>query len=300
MGCLLIRLFGGLSVELEGARLSSGMGRNVGGLLAYLALHRQRLHHRETVAEVFWPDVDPDLARRCLNTTLWRLRRLIEPHSVRRGTYLVSTAQGEIGLKNSDALWVDISQFEVVIQDGLKEGHLDGDADRNLSSVLQLYVGDAFEGFYHDWALRERERLRCLYIEGLRAHMSHLSAHGDYAGAISCGNQILNQDPLQEFVHRELIRLHLERGNRGLANRQFEACEEVLKAELGLRPESETLAARQSIRHSPSQTHFDELVKLKEVLVDMRRLLDVAERRIDILLGSERPDLQSRNSLSLT
>ena len=90
---LLIRLFGGLSVELDGERLSAGMGRNVGGLLAYLALHRTQLHHRETIAEVR-ANVDPDLARRCLNTTLWRLRRLIEPHSVRRGTHLVSTAQG--------------------------------------------------------------------------------------------------------------------------------------------------------------------------------------------------------------
>jgi DNA-binding SARP family transcriptional activator len=137
MGRLLIRLFGGLSVELDGERLSTGMGRNVGGLLAYLALHHSQLHHREAVAEVFWPDVDPDLARRCLNTALWRLRRLIEPHAVRRGTHLVSTAQGEIGLKNSGVLWVDIAEFESIIQNGIaNDGRLAAEDDRTLSSAL--------------------------------------------------------------------------------------------------------------------------------------------------------------------
>ena len=91
-------------------------------------------------------------------------------------------------------LWVDITEFELIIQNGIaNDGRLAADEDRTLSSALQLYVGDAFEGFYHDWALRERERLRCVYIEGLRTHMGYLSAHGDYAGAICCGSKILNR-----------------------------------------------------------------------------------------------------------
>src|SRR5258708_31987667 len=119
MMTLVIRLFGGLSAELDGVRLSAGIGRNVGGLLAFLALHRPQLHQRESIAEIFWPNADPDQARHSLNTTLWRLRRLIEPHSVRRGTHLVSTAHGEIGLRNSDVLWVDIAEFEAAVKAGL-------------------------------------------------------------------------------------------------------------------------------------------------------------------------------------
>jgi DNA-binding SARP family transcriptional activator len=286
---LLIRLFGSLSVELDGVRLSAGIGRNVRGLLAFLALHRPQLHQRESIAEVFWPDADRDQARRSLNTTLWRLRRLIEPHSVKRGTHLVSTAHGEIGLRNLDVVWVDITEFEAVVKVGLAaNGRLAEQEDRVLSTALELYVADAFDGFYHDWAVRERERLRCLYIEGLRKHMEYLSARGDYAGAISCGARILNQDPLQEVVHRDLIRLHLERGNRSLAERQYEACEDVLRSELGVRPNLATLEVGASLRAGPKQPYLAELVRLKEVLSDMRRFLNAADQRIELLLGSVR------------
>jgi DNA-binding SARP family transcriptional activator len=286
---LLIRLFGGLSAELDGVRITARIGRNVGGLLAYLALHRHRMHQREMIAEEFWPNTDRDLARRNLNTTLWRLRRLIEPHSVKRGTHLVSTANGEIGLGNSDALWVDIEEFEAAVKTGLaKDGQLAEDEDRVLSTALDLYVADAFDNFYQDWAVGERERLRCLYIEGLKKHMGYLSAQGDYAGAISCGAKILKQDPLQEFVHRDLIRLHAERGNRGLAERQCEACEEVLLSELGVRPKRATLEVAESLRVDRKQPHVAELVRLKEALSDIRRFLNVADQRIALLLGSAR------------
>lgn len=284
---LLIRLFGGLGVELDGVRISAGIGRNVGGLLAYLALHRRRMHQRELIAEEFWPNADRDLARRNLNTTLWRLRRLIEPHLVRRGTHLVSTANGEIGLCNSDVVWVDIAEFEIAVKAALAtNGPLADDEDRVLSSALDLYISDAFDGFYQDWAVGERERLRCLYIEGLRKHMDYLSTQGDYAGAISCGTKILAQDPLQECVHRNLIRLHIEHGNRGLAERQYEACEDVLLSELGVRPRRETLKVAEALRASPKQPHLAELVRLKEALSDVRRFLNVADERIDFLLGS--------------
>ena len=295
MGHLLIRLFGGLSVERDGERLSTGMGRSVGGLLAFLALHRSKLHHRESIAEVFWPDIGPDLARRSLNTTLWRLRRLVEPPPVRRGNDLVSTVRGEIGIANLDAVWIDIAEFESKIQIGIgKDRIISDDEDRNICEALELYKGDAFEGFYYDWATLERERLRCIYVEGLRAHMGFLSAQGDYAGAISCGSKILKHDPLQEFVHRDLIRLHLERGNRGLAARQFEACVEVLQTELGLQPEPATLSMNNTILTSRRENNLNDLMKIKEALADMRRYLDVAEKHVDDVLGSIRPDMQRR------
>ena len=109
---LRIRLFGGLQVQIGDKNLSSKIGPAAGALLAYLAAYHERLHRREGLATVFWPDLEPENGRRCLNTTLWRLRKLLECYPARKGTYLASTAQGEIGLATSDNVWIDIKYFE--------------------------------------------------------------------------------------------------------------------------------------------------------------------------------------------
>ena len=51
-------------------------------LLAYLLLQRQHSHARELLAGLFWSDYSQERARNCLNTTLWRLRRVLEPETV--------------------------------------------------------------------------------------------------------------------------------------------------------------------------------------------------------------------------
>jgi len=89
-------------------------------------------------------------------------------------------------------------------------------------------------------------------------------------------------------VHRDLIRLHLQHGNRSLAERQYEACEDILRSELGVRPNLATLEAVESLRAGPKQPYLAELVRLKEVLSEMRRFLNAADQRINLLLGSVR------------
>ena len=104
------------------------------------------------------------------------------------------------------------------------------------------YTGDLLEGFYEDWAIRERERLRLLYLDSLATLLTHYSQAGAHDDALRCGQQILALDPLREDIHRELIRLHLQRSHRALALRQYEQCRAVLEEELGVEPMEETRA----------------------------------------------------------
>src|SRR5262249_16888554 len=57
-------------------------------------------------------------------------------------------------------------------------------------------------------------------------------------------------EPLQEGVHRTLMRLYAKNGRPALALRQYQACVDVLQRELQVEPEAETQALyRELLRH---------------------------------------------------
>src|SRR5579871_2625035 len=75
---LRIKLFGSLELEREGQCLSRFPSRKCGELFAYLAINRRDSHTREHLAGVFWGDSTEERARHALNTTLWRINRVLE------------------------------------------------------------------------------------------------------------------------------------------------------------------------------------------------------------------------------
>jgi DNA-binding SARP family transcriptional activator len=96
------------------------------------------------------------------------------------------------------------------------------------------------EGFYEDWALRERERLRDLYLRSLAHLMYYYGRCQQFEQGIACGQQILRHDPLREEIHRHLMRLFATSGQRSLAVRQYETCCNILQLELAIPPMEET------------------------------------------------------------
>jgi DNA-binding SARP family transcriptional activator len=211
-------------------------------LLAYLLLQRHRPHPRELLASVFWGDQSQKQARRCLNTALWRLRQVLEPEEISQGTYLLTTSTGEVSFNCESNYWLDVAIFEAHSSSILAkpiQTMVAEDADM-LKRALQLYTGELLEAFYDDWALFERERLRRLYLNG-QAHLMHYyKCHGDFKESLLCAQKILDQDPLREEIHREMITLYRASGQRALAAQQYQICCHVLDIELGISPMEET------------------------------------------------------------
>jgi len=221
--------------------------------LAYLLLHRDRTHRREVIADTFWGDTGEQRARNCLNTALWRLRRVLEPNGVPRGAYLTTTGSGEISFNWASDHWLDVAAFE----DGSRRvlgrpaQAMEARHIRTLEQALALYTGELLEGFYDDWALRERERLRRLYLNSLAHLMRCHGQRGAIDDALRYGQRILELDPLREGIHREMMRLYLASGRRARVVRQYETCRQVLEQELGVEPISETQAIS---AYRPTQT----------------------------------------------
>jgi DNA-binding SARP family transcriptional activator len=244
MSVLSIHLFGGLRVT--SAILSSDVKvpHSVQPLLAYLMVRRSCSHPRDVLAGVLWPDQSQGSARNCLNTALWRLRSILEPDRTLRGTYLVTTLAGDVAFNTDSDFFLDADVFEEQALQFLKlpVGITDNAQAHAFENILNLYQGELLEGFYYDWALQERERLRCLYLDAQAHLMAYYKQHHAYEAGLVCGRKILYHDPLREEVYREMIRLYLASGQRPLAIRQYQICQEVLHKELGIPPMEETQA----------------------------------------------------------
>lgn len=242
---LKIHLFGNVQVVFDQQPLIlRPVAQN---LLAFLLLPQNRYaiqsgYRRDVLTSQLWNDYEEKQARRCLSTTLWRLRQELEPEPMPHGAFICTRPTGEIAFNFDSDHWVDTIAFEANIMHALAESveEMDEAQVRLLQEACELYTGDFLEGNFSDWAVNERERLNLLYLKCLTRLMQYYDRHHQYDNSLSCGRAILAIDPLREQVHRHMMRMYAKNGQRALAAQQYKVCEKVLADELGIQPMIET------------------------------------------------------------
>lgn len=289
MGRLQVSLFGDVRVTHDNWLTEVPLTRDIQALLAYLLLQRHKVHFREVLADMFWGEHSQERARGSLNTALWKLKKVLEPEGIPAGTYLKNSHQGGVAFNRESKYWLDIEIFEqdtnrvlVCPFQTVDKTHVTA-----LETTLGLYRGELLEGFYKDWALRERERLRTVYLKSLIYLLQYYGFHRAYETAISYGQQILDLDPLREEIHREIMRLYLGNGQRALAIRQYEICQATLDQELGIAPMEDTQALHRQIFAEGKRRDFslgsEETMNVEELARQLREAtqnLDLAKERL--------------------
>ncbi len=283
MSSLRISLFGRPSIAHDNQVIDQ-VPRAMLALLAYL-LQQQRCYPRDVLADLFWPDHPQTRARNCLNTTLWRLRTLLEPAGTPRGTFLLAASTGEVSFNWESNHWLDVMAFRTQLGTVLSQPtHAMQAADAQaLETTLELYTGEFLSGIYADWVLEERERLHSLYLDGLARLLYYYKENHAYEASIACGRRILQHDPLREDIHREMIRLYMEAGQRVLAVRQYETCRRLLAEEMGIPPMEETQALYSWItstdaRTQPLSASPQTPIPLEQALDQLRQASQAVER----------------------
>jgi DNA-binding SARP family transcriptional activator len=193
---------------------------------------------RGTLASRLWPETNDLAARRCLASTLWRMKE-----ATRAGPCLIDVDDDQISLRLPPNIWIDVIAFDRRMQSFLLgQRSLADPAKRiRMRRVLDLYRGEFAAGIDAPWALIERERLRMLYLDGLFAlASSHFNAN-DWAPAAAVARKLCLAEPLREDAHRLLMAALARTGNRALALKQFEHCRATLAQELNVQPMRETV-----------------------------------------------------------
>ncbi len=142
---------------------------------------------------------------------------------------------------------IDVSEFETLCADRSAEA---------LKRVAALYSGDLLEGFdarsdrFEAWLMEERIRLRTMAISALRSLLHYSMDKHPLDEAYGVAHRLLAIDPLQEDVHRALMRIHFDDGQATLALKQFKRCEIILRNELDIEPDAETKALYREHRNA--------------------------------------------------
>ena len=230
-----VALLGGFELRL-GEETVPHLPRGVQRLVAHLGLVRQPA--RAAVAGQLWPDVPEEQAHASLRSALWRLRRAAPG--------LVSMSGG--GLSLAQDVRVDVRETgrwaqRVLDPRGAVPDAVPGDAELR---------GELLPGWYDDWVVLERERLRQLCTYALEALADKLARVGRYGEAVQAAHCAVRVEPLRETAHRTLVRIHLAEGNPGEAVRVYESFRAVLAAELGVSPSPRMEALIARVRRPPA------------------------------------------------
>lgn len=252
MDPLRVKLFGPVEVHEGERRRAPFPTKHAKGLFAYLVLNRGRAHTREKLAGTFWAERPEPAARKCLRTTIWRVRSVLEPKGVVPGTYLKSQDHAMEFIGGAD-FQLDVAEFEDRVHRANGEAS-DVDSPRLLKEAVALYRGDLLEGIYDDWCVCEQQRLRLLLIEALESLTQNSANRGAWSEALGWSQRLLNHDPLREHAHRDLMRFQFLTGDRPAALRQFGKLVELLEEEFDVAPMPETIALNEAIRagHLPA------------------------------------------------
>ena len=232
-----VRLFGGFSIDVDGATLElADLRPQARQLLRVLALHAGEPMHRERLAELMWPSQEPEPAIHRLQVAVSALRRALgddaaEPAS----TNIIAREGGCYRFRHDESVRIDVRLFHQALEQARAARRVADHAAEvsALEHALDLYVGDLLpEEGPADWIVEERELLRA-HAGAAAAALADILAPVDLGAAIVAAERAVGLDGFNDHAWQLLIALHRELGEMAQAERARASYLEVLR-ELGL------------------------------------------------------------------
>ena len=223
---LTISLLGAPRIDVDGQPLSVDT-RKATAMLAYLAV-TGHTHTRAVVANLLWPEADPDRSRAAMRRTLSTLRTAL-------GEGRLRSDRDSVSLDLTDT-WFDLAEFRLLAAD--QEASIP-----TLITACDLHRDDLLAGFglrdsvdFDDWQRLNQDAVRRERASALDRLIDRLADERRFDEAVARARQRLDLDRLHEPTHRKLIELYAAAGRRGDAFTQYRDCVRVLSRELGVQP----------------------------------------------------------------
>jgi predicted ATPase/DNA-binding SARP family transcriptional activator len=173
---------------------------------------------------MFWPDSLESSARNNLRQALWRIRSSIEndEHS-----YVISD-RFHVGVDPEAEIWVDVDELQQELEQSAPS-----------DEWVDLYKGELLPGFYEEWVVPERERLRIIFEQRGEQLLAHLERRGRWNELLDWAEGLNARSGALEPAFRAIMRAHFELGDSARAVATYQRCVDAL-AEYGVEPSVET------------------------------------------------------------
>ena len=195
----------------------------------------------ERLVDALWPDEEGDAARKSLDITVLRLRKLLGGNE----TIVVSD---ELVSLNPQLCWTDVWAFEG------RTGQAETDSGSPAAAeALALYRGNFLPAQAEaPWTVKARERLRAKFVRLVEAVAQADEAAGQWDKAITHYLKGLEADDLAEQFYQGLMRCYAALGRHAEGMAVFRRLRQTLSVVLGIAPSDSTQAlARALQRESP-------------------------------------------------
>lgn len=217
-------------------------------LLKILIAFGGRNVKEEHLCDAIWPDAEGDLAHHSLETTIYRLRKLIGKDNT------VQLNEGCLTL-DRQSCWVDAFALEKALNqaEGLFDAARRCQTDPQLSrdaaneaiqliyKAIGMYKGHFLEAEpEQSWLIAPQKRLRARIIRGIESLAGYWKMTGELEKAINCYEKVLEIDDRTEEVYQHLMIIYHQLGQREIAIEVYNKCRSVLEFNYGIEPSPKT------------------------------------------------------------
>jgi two-component system LytT family response regulator len=230
-----IYCLGGLEVRSHKGGSVKWISKKSAELFGYLLLHRGRMVSRVRLTADIFGGMPQKNAEIYLNTTIYQLRKSIEPYSSKM---TVKSNKEGYSMDISDVI-IDFVEFE----DKLKAfAVIDASNLEQAVAAERLFGGDLFGEKSYLWALNDMERFSRMYMAfAKKLALALLKYNEGDSTAVKLLLKLLARNELDEEVVRLLLRAYTAQQDKTSLTKQYGQYVKVLYKELGIRRPSKEM-----------------------------------------------------------
>lgn len=207
---------------------------------------------RDEIFADFWKGVSLKDATDIFHVTKHKVTEVLGRYMPAPGDYEITQYKQGFYLPSENLVrHYDVEIFEDAVAQALESSDTH-EMEILLGQALDLYKGHYLDGTEAAWAERRRDQLILLHCEACIWMARILEERGEQETAIELYAQAVEECPQREDIHRAIIRLYLQLGQRDRAREQYRILDRELYQRLGIPPSRESLDLLREIEDGTS------------------------------------------------
>ncbi len=269
MARLSILSLGSLQITLGDRPVTGFDSDKARALLAYLVIEADRPHPRESLAGLLWPEFPEERARQSLSQALSNVRRIIGDRDSRHPIPFLDVTRQGVQFNRASDYWLDVERLTAL---SALHPHVSNPDQilKRLEEAAVVYRGAFLEGLsfgdspaFEEWMLIQREHLHRLMQETLARLVAGYTRQGAFDRALDYAWRQVDLDPWYEEAHRRVMHLLAQTGQRAAALSHYATCCAILRKDLDVDPEAETVALYEAIKRGAVEVRAGRAVTLQ-------------------------------------